>query len=115
MIEHGANNTTRDLDLLRVIRAKRMHGFGINFSIDNSLRDNAARLALSRPLRDFTESAIEEAKQAKAKQKFADSWADLEGLNKADYFMLAFFKRYSMLLFGHSREEEKKPDPKKKA
>jgi len=36
-------------------------------------------------------------------------------LNKADYFMLAFFKRYSMLLFGHSREEEKKPDPKKKA
>jgi hypothetical protein len=40
-----------------------MHGFGINFSIDNALRDNAARLALSRPLRDFTEEAIQEAER----------------------------------------------------
>ena len=80
-----------------------MHGFGINFSIDNALRDNAARLALSRPLRDFTEEAIQEAERQKKDGHNLDKWAEFEGLNKADIFMLGFFKRYSKLLFSHSR------------
>jgi hypothetical protein len=88
-----------------------MHGFGINFSIDNSLRDNAARLAISRPLRDFTEDARKEAEVRIKTQLNPDGWAELENLNKADYFMLAFFKRYSKLLFNHSRV---KPGKKKK-
>jgi hypothetical protein len=43
--------------------------------------------------------------------KDPDGWAELEGLNKADYFMLAFFKRYSKLLFSNTRKNPPKVKP----
>ena len=48
----GMSNFKTDMDLIRTIRRKRMHGFGVNFILPKSLRSNSARLAFSRPLRE---------------------------------------------------------------
>ena len=49
------SNFKIDMDLIRTIRRKRMHGFGLNFILPKSFRSNSARMAFSRPLREPTD------------------------------------------------------------
>jgi len=49
-VELGAVNFLGDFDIIRFVRRKRMHGFGLNFLLNHIVRNNSARLAFSRPL-----------------------------------------------------------------
>ena len=51
IVDMGEDNLKADLDMVRFIRRKRMHGFGLHFILGNSLRNLSARLSFSRPLR----------------------------------------------------------------
>jgi len=51
----GADSFRNDMDIIRTVRRIRMHGFGLNFLLGTSLREIAARLAITRPLRPVKE------------------------------------------------------------
>jgi hypothetical protein len=42
----------RDLDLIRFIRAKRLHGFGLSLLMNSTILKNSAALAYTRPIKE---------------------------------------------------------------
>lgn len=51
MTEASYSSIKRDLDLVRFIRAKRMHSFGLFFAMTADSRINSSQLAYTRPIR----------------------------------------------------------------
>ena len=51
MANLGFTSIERDLDLVRFIRAKRMHGFGLSLNLSKTHMNNSALLAYTRPIR----------------------------------------------------------------
>ena len=49
--EISGESVSRDLDLIRMIRAKRMHGFGLGLLMDETVLKNSSALAYTRPIR----------------------------------------------------------------
>ena len=81
----GEENLTADLDMIRFIRRKRMHGFGLHFMLGNSLRNLSARLAFSRPLsKETLPDAI--AGDPTDIKMIEDKWHYIEHLHKRDLF-----------------------------
>ena len=52
MVEAGSGAVKRDLDLIRFVRAKRMHGFGLTQLLPNIQRNNVSDMAYTRPIRE---------------------------------------------------------------
>jgi hypothetical protein len=51
VVELGDANFQANLDIVRLIRRTRLHGIGLHFLMKKTLRNLAARLAFSVPLR----------------------------------------------------------------
>jgi hypothetical protein len=71
---NGAKKIEKDLDLVRFIRAKRMHGFGLALTVDNQTKKNSALMAYTRPIRE------NQALNFAAKT----NWNETEGIDKFD-------------------------------
>jgi len=69
LADYGADKIAKDLDLLRFIRSKRAHSFGLNFILKQSDRNNSAMLALSRPLRNYDDKG-----ENGNSERFMDVW-----------------------------------------
>ena len=65
-----------------------MHGFGLSFLLDNSLRHNSSSLAFSRSLRDRDDSGS-------GTDGMDDSWAQVEYLDHRDRLLIGLFKKNS--------------------
>jgi hypothetical protein len=88
-----------DLDIIQLLRRKRMHGFGLHFMLGRHDRANAARMAFSRPLLSNAER-LENQVDPTNSNTIGDKWYHIEGLNQRDMFMIAFFKRYGKIVFN---------------
>lgn len=83
-----------------------MHSFSINLSMSRFIRTNSARLAVSRPLRDFSPAALAEIEKKRIEGKDS-TWKELLNMDARDTFLLAFWKRYGKWI---SEEMDRDPD-----
>jgi hypothetical protein len=98
-LEMGSKAFTQDLDVVRFVRRIRMHGFGLHFLLGPSDRANAATLAFSRPI--LANNHDDEYKAVKRDNDITvikDKWYYIENLERKDKFLIAFFKRFSILI-----------------
>ena len=75
-----------------------MHSFSINLSMNKFVRTNSARLAVSRPLRDFSPAALAEIEKRRIEGKDS-TWKELLNMDPRDTFLLAFWKRFGKRIF----------------
>jgi len=82
-----------------------MHSFSINLSMNRFVRTNSARLAVSRPLRDFSPAALAEIEKRRIEGKDS-TWKELLNMDPRDTFLLAFWKRFGKRIFSEMEKNE---------
>jgi len=81
-----------DLDIFRILRRNRMHGFALLMKVNQSLKRSSANLAFSQPLQTEIELKMFEGNTLRNSM---DKWYHIEHIRKKDLFMVALFKRYA--------------------
>jgi hypothetical protein len=90
LIKSSNVSVSRDLDLIRFLRAKRLHGFGLNSVLSKDQLSNSAVLAYTRPIREQKEEELMFGKEC--------SWYSIEGIDKYEKVTFALFKRGSIMV-----------------
>ena len=101
------------LDIVRFVRRVRMHGFALHLNLNTSLRNNSARLAFSRPLKDLDQIRnIKPGVDPMDISTITEKYAYIESLDSRDVFAIGFFKRYGKLISSKFKELADEKDEK---
>jgi hypothetical protein len=93
-VKMGYSNFEADMDVIRLIRRKRMHGFGLHILLNKKFRSLTARLAFSRPLKDANDS-LRMMRDPTDITEVKDRWYHIDNLTDRDQFLLALIHRFS--------------------
>lgn len=86
LTKSSQESIARDLDLIRFIRAKSMHGFGLSLQFDEDTLKLSGELAYTRPFKEIKPAPFGRDK---------NSWWSIEGITAKEKLAIKLLKRNS--------------------
>lgn len=88
-----------NMDVTKIVRRLRMHGFGLSMILPRYHRQNAGRLAHSRLVSN--DNKLEVVLDITDVNSMKNKWFYIENLGEKDMFGIAFFRKFGKIIYAH--------------
>jgi len=110
IVNLGHKNFMENLDIVRFIRRTRLHGIGLHYLLNKTMRNLTARLAFSVPLQEFPDKVLTDPSDFHSIK--GEPFYYIANLQQEDYFKFAFFLRFKRQIAEVMFKQEKKSELK---